>query len=529
MTPALVLTALRRIGLPAIQARTQPEDKTLVNFDTIFYAEPQTFTRTITLLGQSVDVEAQPTRYVWHHGDGTSAATSTPGAPYPSKQVTHAYTDAHRTVLASVDVVYSARFRVGNGAWQDIAETVTIAGPSTPLRISEATPVLSGDLRVGRVSPTRTDISRNCRCPLMEWSHHIDESREPPMSNRPRPQVGPPPRHDDLRALPDRELLDVAVQCQVRKNRDTAREIETYAEMRRRCEADYEVRRSRGSEHFVLTPLDETAIELAGALQVDEHKVKLDLHLRDKLVAWFPALWDRCLDGRLDLGRARIFVDNAEQLADPDDIPELAQMVEDYLQRHDDPTAPLVSLTYRQLSNATRYRRLKFEQKSAGQGFAEAFQKRTAWLRIDENGIGTLGASGAAHDLTACDYRLTLIAKKRCQDPDDDRTLEQMRADTLRDLILGRLTVTALDADLEADRTAEGADPGTTFTEHEVGSFARPVVHVTVPLSTLMGTSDEPGFLTGDNPDPCGPAPADRERPQLDVVPPAHRRGRHLP
>ncbi len=144
MTPALVLTALRRIGLPAIQARTQPEDKTLVNFDTIFYAEPQTFTRTITLLGQSVDVEAQPTRYVWHHGDGTSAATSTPGAPYPSKQVTHAYTDAHRTVLASVDVVYSARFRVGNGAWQDISETVTIAGPSTPLRISEATPVLSG-------------------------------------------------------------------------------------------------------------------------------------------------------------------------------------------------------------------------------------------------------------------------------------------------------------------------------------------------------------------------------------------------
>jgi hypothetical protein len=323
------------------------------------------------------------------------------------------------------------------------------------------------------------------------------------MSNRPRPQVGPPPRHDDLRALPDRELLDVAVQCQVRKNRDTAREIETYAEMRRRCEADYEVRRSRGSEHFVLTPLDETAIELAGALQVDEHKVKLDLHLRDKLVAWFPTLWDRCLDGRLDLGRARIFVDNAEQLADPGDIPELAQMVEDYLLRHDDPTAPLVSLTYRQLSNATRYRRLKFEQKSAGQGFAEAFQKRTAWLRIDENGIGTLGASGAAHDLTACDYRLTLIAKKRCQDPDDDRTLEQMRADTLRDLILGRLTVTALDADLEADRTAEGADPGTTFTEHEVGSFARPVVHVTVPLSTLMGTSDEPGFLTGDNPVPA--------------------------
>ena len=319
------------------------------------------------------------------------------------------------------------------------------------------------------------------------------------MSPQPRPPVGPPPRHDDLRALPDQQLLDVAVQCQVRKNRDSAREIETFAEMRRRCEADYEVRRSRGPGHFALTPLDETAIELAGALHVDEHRVKLDLRVRDKLAAWFPDMWDRCLSGRLDIGRAQIFVDNAELLADPADIPELARMIEDYFQRHDDPTSPLVSITHRQLSNATRYRRLKFEQKSSVQGFAEAFQKRRAWLRIDENGIGTLGASGAAHDLKACDYRLTLIAKKRCQDPDDERTLEQMRADTLRDLILGRLTVTALDSDLEADRTADGRDPAATFEEHEVGAFARPIVHVTVPLSTLIGSADEPGFLSGDH------------------------------
>lgn len=144
VTPGLVLTALRQIGLPAIQARTQPADKTLVNFETIFFAEPETFSRTITLLGQRVDVEAQPTQFLWHHGDGTTATTTTPGAPYPAKDITYEYTDAHQTVQASVDVVYTARFRVGNGAWQNIAETVTIAGPPTPLRISEATPVLSG-------------------------------------------------------------------------------------------------------------------------------------------------------------------------------------------------------------------------------------------------------------------------------------------------------------------------------------------------------------------------------------------------
>ncbi len=127
--------------------RTQPEDKTLVNFATIFYAKPVPFTRTITLLGQRVDVEARPSSYTWHHGDGSSARTSTPGAPYPAMDVTHSYLDAHTTVQTSVDVTYTARFRVGNGGWQDIAETVTIAGPASPLRISEATAVLSGDYR----------------------------------------------------------------------------------------------------------------------------------------------------------------------------------------------------------------------------------------------------------------------------------------------------------------------------------------------------------------------------------------------
>lgn len=142
--PGDVLTALRRIGLPALEAKTQPADKTLVNFATIFYAEPEPFTRTIRLLGQRVDVEATPATYTWHHGDGTTAQTSDPGAPYPAKDVTHDYTDAHVTVRPRVDVTYIARFRVNGGPWQDIAERVTIAGPEGELRIAEATAVLSG-------------------------------------------------------------------------------------------------------------------------------------------------------------------------------------------------------------------------------------------------------------------------------------------------------------------------------------------------------------------------------------------------
>ncbi|HEX6248495.1 MAG TPA: hypothetical protein VFZ64_11540, partial [Nocardioidaceae bacterium] len=144
VTPAMVLNEIRRIGLPALEAKTQPERKTLIHFDTIFYAEAQPFSATVTLLGQQVDIEADPTRYTWHHGDGTTAVTSTPGAPYPAKDVVHQYV-ASSTVQPRVDVTYTARFRVNGGAWQDIDETVTMTGPEGNLQVAEAAATLSGN------------------------------------------------------------------------------------------------------------------------------------------------------------------------------------------------------------------------------------------------------------------------------------------------------------------------------------------------------------------------------------------------
>lgn len=140
-----MLNELRRIGLPTLQARTQPEGRTLVNFDTIFYTQAQPFTATVTLLGQQVDIVAEAVEYTWHHGDGQTTATTSPGAPYPSKEITYRYSDADITVRPRVDVTYSARFRVNGGAWQDIPETLTIAGPEGSLRISEARATLSGN------------------------------------------------------------------------------------------------------------------------------------------------------------------------------------------------------------------------------------------------------------------------------------------------------------------------------------------------------------------------------------------------
>jgi hypothetical protein len=147
VTSGTVLTELRRVSLPSLRAHTQPDVKTLVNFPTIFYTEPQPFSRTVTLLGQVVEIVATPESFTWHFGDGTSMRTTTPGAPYPAMDVTHKYSDAHVTVQTSVDVTYSARFSVSGGAGQTIPGAVTIAGPAAPLRVVEATAVLSGNYR----------------------------------------------------------------------------------------------------------------------------------------------------------------------------------------------------------------------------------------------------------------------------------------------------------------------------------------------------------------------------------------------
>ena len=144
LTAGRVLQAFQRIPLPHLRSVTQPDEKTLVNFDTIFYVDADQFQRTLTLLGRHVTLAITPSTFTWHHGDGTTAVTSAPGAPYPSKDVVHRYQKAHRTVAHSVTIVWTARYRVGNGPWRDVPGSVSTTGPATDLRIAEAAPVLTG-------------------------------------------------------------------------------------------------------------------------------------------------------------------------------------------------------------------------------------------------------------------------------------------------------------------------------------------------------------------------------------------------
>jgi len=121
-----------------------PNGRTLVNLDTIFWTVDPTRTfGDIPVLGHSVDLRILPTSYSWHFGDGVTSETAIPGAPYPSKDVTHQYvgTGAFRPSLA---VTYRGQYRVDGGAWIAMVGTATVDGPEVALTVVETRAQLIG-------------------------------------------------------------------------------------------------------------------------------------------------------------------------------------------------------------------------------------------------------------------------------------------------------------------------------------------------------------------------------------------------
>lgn len=145
LTAGMVSRAFRRLSWPTAELTISPPGgRTLVNLATIFSTDLATSqTQTVTLLGLQVTIEATPTGYTWHAGDGTSWTSTDPGTPYtPGADVetlnTHTYLDGSTTLGPSVDVTYTGRYRVGGGGWIDIPETLTLPGSPVPLEVVEA-------------------------------------------------------------------------------------------------------------------------------------------------------------------------------------------------------------------------------------------------------------------------------------------------------------------------------------------------------------------------------------------------------
>ena len=139
MTLQDIMAAFRWKFVPIAPSATRfnPANGTLVNIDTIFYADtPGTVHTPVTLLGQRVDLTLHPTSWHWTFGDGATMTTDTPGAPYPNTSVTHRYRDTG-TYAASVTVTWDGTFTFA-GQTADIPGDTSRSGPTSGVIVREA-------------------------------------------------------------------------------------------------------------------------------------------------------------------------------------------------------------------------------------------------------------------------------------------------------------------------------------------------------------------------------------------------------
>jgi hypothetical protein len=78
-----------------------------------------------TLGGITVEVQIVPQRYTWSFGDGANLDTTSPGQPYPAESdIQHSYEQsslgAGGAFAVTVEISFSAQYRVNGGAWQSL-------------------------------------------------------------------------------------------------------------------------------------------------------------------------------------------------------------------------------------------------------------------------------------------------------------------------------------------------------------------------------------------------------------------------
>jgi len=252
--------------------------------------------------------------------------------------------------------------------------------------------------------------------------------------------------------------------------------------------AEREAAGQRGSvrEHDMV--LRSIAAELGGVLRVTDRTVQQRIGEARELVEGFPTTLDAWESGRITRGHVRVIVDAGAVVA---------------LERRADFEADAIGLCERDTPNRVRAAVEILAERAAERSFTERHRDAAACRRVrivpGSNGMSdvvatvpTVIADGILDRLT---QQATLIVDARepgdkesgdHESGDDDaRTMDQVRADVLSDLLL-----TGAPA---LDPTSTGDGPGA------LGGI-RAHVQVVVPVLTLLGADDGPSDLVGRTP-----------------------------
>ena len=212
-------------------------------------------------------------------------------------------------------------------------------------------------------------------------------------------------------------------------------------------------------------PIEDSAwavkTELGAALHLSNRSVELLFDLALGLER-APEVGKALGRGRIDLYRAQVLVNSTCHLPDPDVSWVVSQVIEE-----------AEYLTASQLR--VRVQRLCYlaDPEESRLRYGEAVRNRFVSVRGNEFGTATLEGSDLPPDRAEAAYkRLTRLAR-RLKKKGESRSMDQLRADLLLELLLG---------------------------EAEGGASDRGTVDLRVDLETLAGLTDAPGELLGFGP-----------------------------
>jgi hypothetical protein len=201
--------------------------------------------------------------------------------------------------------------------------------------------------------------------------------------------------------------------------------------------------------------------DLAVRLNVAEATVRAHGHVARTLRERLPRLWGWFADGDVSTANAREAATIAVELP-----AETWSRFEDAIV---DAARTLAPARFRTRARALRD---KLQADSLAERHKIAEQERRTVVEHDRDGMGWLHAYLPSDKLAAVSAKLDGLAFEQFTDGDETRTMPQLRADALVDLVTG---------------AGSGSKVGVT-------------VAITVPAMSLLGTSDEPALLEGVGP-----------------------------
>ena len=222
------------------------------------------------------------------------------------------------------------------------------------------------------------------------------------------------------------------------------------------------------------------AAEIGAALRLTRRAADMDLTLALDLKQRLPKLWEALAAGKIDLRRARVIVSGTAHVSE-----ETAREVVDRI------IEAAARLTTGQLNALIRRLCVQADPDDAANRYRDAVEGRRVVIEPSADGTAHLFGLDLPPDRVAAAMRRISDLAQTLKTVDEVRTLDQIRADVLLDL-------------LEGTRQAGGR---------------RGTVDIHVDLTTLARLNDDPGELAG-----YGPVIADIARQVAERQPGAEWR-----